>query len=229
MQLPNLPIIPPDILALLDAHMRHVMMTMNCVKIGVIEDFAPGGIDPPTAPTVTVSIAQKQVVDIATDGTVTLGDYPPLYKVPVHFARGGGFTITMPISKGDECLILFNDRQLDNWLTSGAGSPPSVGRIHDISDGIAIVGLFSNPTAIANILTDRVQIRKDDGSTFVEINNDGVNLHSGHISRWDCYGYGQKITYNGGGVWTIDNYMTPAAGQTVNVNNHNIANPGALP
>ncbi|CAK9250669.1 unnamed protein product [Sphagnum jensenii] len=47
----------------------------------------------------------------------------------------------MPIAQGDQCLILFNDRSIDNWFTSGQVQPLASSRLHSFSDGIALVGL----------------------------------------------------------------------------------------
>lgn len=149
---------PPSQTDLLDATIRQVKKELNCVKIGVIQSFDADKQE------VTVKIAQTQVTSIDKDGTRTLADYPLLMRCPVFFPSGGGLTLTFPIAAGDECIVLFNDRQLDNWLTSGAGLPPTIGRLHDISDGIALVGLRSNPRALNDVSTTDVELRNDEGT-----------------------------------------------------------------
>jgi hypothetical protein len=166
----------PDFNILLEALKNEMMHQLNCVKIGVVQAFYPGNAN--NAPTVDVKVAFTQVISTAADGTRTLAEYAPLLKVPVSFQQGGGCIMTFPVAAGDECLILFNDMQLDNWLLSGAGQPPSIDRTHDWSDAIAIVGVRSNPRGIASISTATAQLRSITGDTYVEIDPSGqiVNI-----------------------------------------------------
>lgn len=162
---PNLkkPILP-SLSNLLDMLKREIMKEINCVKVGVIQAFDASKQE------VTVEIAFTQVTSInAATGVKTFASYPLLLNVPVLFPSGGGFTLTFPVAAGDECIVLFNDRQIDNWLAQGAGQPPTVGRAHDLSDGLAIVGLRNNTRALSGFSTSTAQLRSDDGSTYVEI------------------------------------------------------------
>jgi hypothetical protein len=77
--------------------------------------------------------------------TPTIVNYPVLVNCPVFFATGGGFVVTMPVAVGDPCLLLFNDRDIDTWFSTGAIAPPNTSRAHDLSDGFALVG-FRNAT-----------------------------------------------------------------------------------
>lgn len=162
----------PSSTDLLDSLKREVMKELNAVRIGVIQAFDAGGAG--DTANVTVQLAQQQVISTAPDGTRTIQEYPLLLKVPVYFPCGGGFTLTFPIAKGDECIVLFNDRELDNWLLTGAGQAPTTGRVHDFSDAMALVGMRSNPRALLGISTTSTQLRSDDGGTFVEIAAGGV-------------------------------------------------------
>jgi hypothetical protein len=213
-------IMTPNETRLLDEQKRDVQMSIHCIKIGVIQDYDAA------KQTATVSIAQKQVVRIEPDGTRILEDYPLISKCPVVFPSGGGFTMTFPLAAGDECVLMFNDRQIDAWLVNGPGFAPTTRRVHDISDAIAFVGLRSNPRALEDVSETAVQLRSDDGTNFVEVNQNGVRVHSDTVYEWDVHGYGQKITWTGGSTWRIDNYMT---GATVTTVDHAIAPPGPLP
>lgn len=164
LQSPN----PPSLEMLLDAVKLELAKTINCAKVGIIQSFNAAN------QTATVLIAFTQVTSTSPSGVRTLAQYPLLLNVPVIFPAGGGFTLTFPISEGDECLVIFNDRQIDNWLAQGAGQPPSIGRVHDLSDGIAIVGVRSNPRALSGVSTNSAQLRSDDGTTFVEVKNGGL-------------------------------------------------------
>lgn len=154
---------PPSPTALLDAWKRDILKSINCARVGNIVDFDPGekGIRPATA---TVQIAQQQVTSVAFDGTQTFAAYPPLKLVPVIFLKGGGYRITTPVKAGDGCLLIFHDRELDNWYLNGAGLPPTTPRLHDFADAFAIVGIESGPEAVGNVSADAVQIVSDNYS-----------------------------------------------------------------
>jgi hypothetical protein len=103
---------------------------LNCVQIGTIESFNK------LTNTASVSINFKRQLP---DGSTL--DYPLLCDCPVFILSGGGTSIEMPITSGDTCLILFNDRNIDNWFYSGQVTTPANPRAHDISDGICLVGV----------------------------------------------------------------------------------------
>jgi phage gp45-like len=68
-------------------------------------------------------------------------DYPVLSGVPVIFPRCGGASITMPIVRGDTCLVMFLDRDSTSWLLGGKNTKPKSMRSHHLSDAVAIMGL----------------------------------------------------------------------------------------
>lgn len=104
------------------------------------------------------------------DGTISMEEIPILQDVPVMFTRGGGCTITHPIKKGDECFVVFADRCIDVWWQNGGIQPPFDNRKHDLSDAFAFFAPQSQPNRVQNISTDALQIRTDDGDSFIELN-----------------------------------------------------------
>lgn len=211
--------VPPSLQAMIDLIMVETKKSINCAKVGVVQAWDAADN------TVTVKVAFQQVTSVMPDGSKTLSEYPLLLKVPVCFPSGGGFTLTFPIAAGDECLVVFNDRQLDSWFVNGAGLPPETPRLHDLSDGIAFVGIRSTPRALPAINATGAQLRSDDGTTFVEVDDGRVKIHGGTIYQWDCHGYGQRITWTGGNNYTIDNYTI---GAVITTNNHLITPPEVI-
>jgi len=130
---------------------------------GIIQSFSPGAI------TATVQLAVKGLVH-APDGSAQFVNLPLLVDVPVHFPRGGGCTLTFPVAKGDECLVVFAARCIDGWWQSGGVQAPMEPRIHDLSDGFAFVGFFSQATKISGISTASTQLRSNDGATSIDLN-----------------------------------------------------------
>lgn len=110
----------------------------------------------------------------APDGSFSWVTLPLLLDCPVFFASGGGVTLTFPVVAGDECLVVFASRCIDQWWQSGAISVQAEMRMHDLSDGFAFVGFASNPKVIANISTTKAQLRNALGSVMVEVDPTGT-------------------------------------------------------
>jgi len=109
-----------------------------------------------------------------TDEILAPSDLPILINVPVQFPRGGGFSLTFPVKKGDECLIVFAERALDSWHKFGGLQDPNAKRFHSLSDATAFVGLSSLPNKVPNYDPVNTQIKKDDGTAVISINEDST-------------------------------------------------------
>jgi hypothetical protein len=105
----------------------------------------------------------------ATDGSVTPLRMPVLPDCPVLWQGGGGVTLTFPIAVGDECLVIFGARSIDAWWLLGGVQDPPEARMHNLSDGFALVGVRSAPRSFA-VDPSVVRLRTDDGSAFFELN-----------------------------------------------------------
>lgn len=127
--------------------------------------------------TVVVQPSIRAVVfDI--NGQPTNVDLPLLLDCPVQFPAGGGFTLTFPVKDGDECLVVFSARCIDAWWQSGGVQNQAVLRMHDLSDGFALLGFSSLPRVIGAISTSATQLRSNDGSTFVEVGPSEITLQA---------------------------------------------------
>lgn len=152
---PSSPVPNPDLRALLRAHATDIFQTLNCHKVGKVISF--------DAATQTIS-ASIQGLYVFVDWTQNPPapvpkPYPVLSNVPVFINSGGAGSITFPIAVGDPCLILFNDRDIDNWFSSGGAAAPNTPRCHDLSDGMALVGFRSMVQALTAYSTTDAQIR----------------------------------------------------------------------
>lgn len=169
------------------------------------------------AQTVSVQPAIKGRVTRA-DGAVVSVTLPLLVDVPVIWPSGGGFTLTFPLAAGDEALVVFASRCIDAWWQSGSVQEPLSPRQHDLSDGIAFVGPRSQARRLPGISTENVQLRTDDGTTYLEITPGGkvrieaedIELHARQSYKWDVDGYGQRITSLGGGAYHIQSWQEGA-------------------
>jgi hypothetical protein len=113
------------------------------------------------------------------DNTKKWVNLPLLLDVPVVFPGGGGFSLTFPVAPGDEALVVFASRCIDGWWAYGGINPQAEFRMHDLSDGFAIVGVRSLPRVVTggvNMLA--TQLRSDDGATVIEVRAGVVNVVS---------------------------------------------------
>lgn len=107
------------------------------------------------------------------DGEIETVELPMLLDVPVMFPCAGGFTITHPIKKGDECLVNFADRNIDLWWQSGGIQNPFDNRKHDLSDGFAFFRPQSQAKKISDISITDLEIRNDANTCKIQIKPNG--------------------------------------------------------
>lgn len=108
---------------------------------------------------------------------------PQCIHCPVVLPRGGGFVMTFPLAVGDEGLLVFASRCVDNWWKQGGVQSQAELRMHDISDGFFIPGCFSQPNVPSGVSTNSVRIQSTDGTKFMEFTAAG-DLHvTGEVYR----------------------------------------------
>lgn len=129
---------------------------------GIVQKFYPDRMTVDVQPTINgVALAQ--------DGSTSNLQMPMLPECPVLFQGGGGATFTFPIAPGDECVVIFASRCIDAWWAQGGVQGQDQLRMHNLSDGFAIVGLRSLPRAIS-VDPNVVRLRNDDDSAYYEFN-----------------------------------------------------------
>jgi hypothetical protein len=151
--------------SLLQELKSEIFATLNCIQIGKIEKVTPG------EQTAEISLQVKRRVN----GN-TISSYPVLVDCPIFILQGGGAYLDMPVSAGDYCLVLFNDRNIDTWWsTANVKEPPNL-RKHSLSDGIALVGI--NPvTAVREMNGQLVRLFGPSGpgsEEFAARQNDAI-------------------------------------------------------
>lgn len=153
---------PPDLRQLLNQLRSEIFFSLNCHQVGTIVSFN----------------AERQTAEIRINILRVVGNqtqqYPLLVDCPVFVNRGGGGAITFPISPGDPCLVHFNDRNIDNWFSTGNTTAPNTSRAHSLSDGFAEVGYGSLANNLSDYSSDSVDLRA--GQHLVGIYNDEYSL-----------------------------------------------------
>lgn len=174
-------ITPPDLTEVLSSAKRDTQIAINCVQIGVIQAF-----DVATQ-LATIQIAMKQVRDITEDGVRTIVEYPLILQCPVMVLFGGIDVLTMPIAAGDNCIVLFCDRDIDQWVKNGNAQVPTTARVHDMNDAFAIVGIRPLTNSISNYLANGIRISHAQGNSQIDLTEDLIEsiatlfLHNGDM------------------------------------------------
>ena len=136
-------------------------------------------------------------------GTVAPQPLPPLVDVPVLLPRAGGFTLTMPIQPGDECLVVFGDCCSDAWWQSGSANGPQnqfETRRHSLADGFAIVGIWNQTRVLSSYSTDSAQLRSDDGTVKIDVAASAVTVSAPTVTVTGS----QHVNITGAGNTTIE-------------------------
>lgn len=110
-----------------------------------------------------------------TNGKLSDVTLPNLLDCPVVFPGCAGFLLTLPLAAGDEGLVVFSSRCIDNWWAQGGVQSQFELRMHDLSDGFFMPGCFSKPNVPGSISTSKAQLRSKDGNTLIELG--GGNIH----------------------------------------------------
>jgi hypothetical protein len=158
----------PTLKDVLDTFEMKLFYKFNCHRIGVIQHFNV------INQSATIQMIDKMVIMNENQSAPLLKDFPILIDCPVVINANAIGGITTPINVGDTCLILFNDRDMDNWIIDGNVQAPNTSRSHDFSDAIALPYIFNNINALTNynnnatsiyygdtkvVLTDKIQIQ----------------------------------------------------------------------
>ncbi len=130
--------------------------------------------------TVTVKCAVREKVDL--NGIQTWTEIPLLLDVPIVLPRAGGYVLTMPVQRGDECLVIFSDNCIDGWWQSGGVQNQVEIRRHDLSDGIAVMGLWSQPNIVPGYSTDGAQLRSVDGGASITISGGSISIKASSVN-----------------------------------------------
>lgn len=149
-----------------DSQLANLWTALPCI----ISAFDPVAMTVSAQPAIKGSVTNP-------DGSTQSVNLPLLVDVPLVFPTAGGYSITFPIASGDECLVVFASRCIDGWWQSGGVQEAMEFRMHDLSDGFAIIGTRSQARKVSGWDESNLQIRSDDHSTIIEVDKNGkVNI-----------------------------------------------------
>jgi len=110
------------------------------------------------------------------DGKYSSVDLPLLLDVPIIFPGSSDYSITFPLSVGDEGLVIFADMCIDSWWQSGDIQDQFETRRHDLSDGFFIPAQMSQPKKYANISNSDLEIKHRSSGNGLKITSSGVSV-----------------------------------------------------
>lgn len=157
-----------DLFNVLEALKNNIYCNINCVKVASVVSF---DIDTLVS---CCQIKGKRLLGLKKDGNQELTDYPLVYA-KTYFLGYGDIGITHPIVEGAEGILLFNDRELETWYTTGESGNLAYDRTHDLSDAIFICGLCSQPNLnLIQYLEDCLNLYYKE--TSIQLLETGVNI-----------------------------------------------------
>jgi hypothetical protein len=170
----------PELADLIAAVKKSLMLNMNCCQIGTVQAF--------NAQTQTAKVTinyQKtiQIFNTETEQNVQVNvPYPIIADAPVWFARGGAAGVSLPVASGDECVVLFDDRDIDNWHAGQINGAPASSRLHSFPDALIFVGIGNLNNVIANFDTVRALLYNGTagvgvGASLIKIYNSQYTLN----------------------------------------------------
>ena len=159
----------PDLHTAVHSAINSTFQNLNCMRIAIVQEFHPEDL------TVTVLIANKKEEKLNFNGSQNVRNFA-LIRAKVCFCNP---FITNPIKEGDECVLLFSDREIESWFINGEVNPIAYPRMHDLTDAVAIFGIRSIPNLIT-ILTDCLHLFY--GNTDMQFKENQININATDVN-----------------------------------------------
>lgn len=103
---------------------------------------------------------------------------PELMSVPVSHPRAGGLIFHQPLKKGDEVMLHFAQRSLDEAVEDGGDQMGNrSGRMHSLSDALAVPMAHSKGKQLGGLPSDRLHFGSEDGKSGLQMKEDGSFDH----------------------------------------------------
>lgn len=167
----------PDEFMLKELQERSIQYDTNCHRVGRIVAFNKNEL--------TCDVQLLELMDNVTTGSQ---NFAIIKQLPLIIEGNDNSHLTWGNIVGSECLIHFNDRDIDNWFKTGEEYLPNTTRMHNFSDGFVTLRPRSKGKIFA-YFENGVEIKN--GNTVIHLNDDGtVEITNGTST----------ITMNGGTV-----------------------------
>ncbi len=154
-------------------------------------------------------------------------EMPIIQDIPLCTMQTANTIISLPVAKGDDCLVFFTERSLDIWKTNSESSldlriiDPKDPRKHHISDALCLpiakpfgTGITGDSGKIKIAYTENNKLTLDINGNLKYVNSDG--------SIWEIDRNSMKFTNSDGSNFKIENgelRYTNATGAVFTVEN----------
>lgn len=133
------------------------------------------------------------------DGAQNELPLPVIRGVPLHVMGSAalGLFVTVPVSAGDDGLLIVADRAIDNFQHgSGIQAPPlmKTPRHHDLTDAMFIPGLQRLSGAVTGFPVDAVQLQNRAGTCVLSLKADSIHAKVPGGAKVDVSGDTVAIT-----------------------------------
>lgn len=113
----------PDLTYTMGVFANSIQYDLNCHRVGKIVKFNPDDL------TCDVELLELKPTQSRLD------KYALIQGLPLLVSGGIDTNLTFGDVTGAECLVHFNDRDIDSWFDTGESYMPNSKRMHDFSDG----------------------------------------------------------------------------------------------
>ena len=151
----------PDLAKLLKTFGRNLSAQFNCHRVGKITAFDSNKL------TCNVKLLDKFVFND------TEQDFTEFHGMPLLIYATDTAGLTLGDVTGAECLVHFNDTDIDNWLQTGEAYAPNSLRRHNFNDGFVELRPY-NHLAAGNANYDTTGTVLKNGNTKIRLLNDGT-------------------------------------------------------
>lgn len=138
----------PDLTYAMSIFGNSIQYDLNCHRVGKIVKFNPDDL------TCDVELLELKPTQSRLD------KYALIQGLPLLVSGGIDTNLTFGDVTGAECLVHFNDRDIDSWFDTGESYMPNSKRMHDFSDGF-------------------VSLRPHNKNDVIDYEIDGTVLHKG--------------------------------------------------
>lgn len=154
-----------------------IMARLNCHNIGRIIEFDS------TTQTCTVELMQiKQFNE-------NFYTPAPITQVPLIMLGASSGYITMPNPVGTICLLLFLDRNIDNFMETGEQYVPETARMHDFTDCVALTTFKTLANPLQNYDEDAITIFNEQvieeikSNSFIKVYGDSIQIKTQSLAE----------------------------------------------
>ncbi len=112
------------------------------------------------------------------DGEVRYEELPILPNVPVAFPRGGnGFYMTFPLTAGDFGMVIFSERSIDEWRSTGTSAEPLNDTKHPLQGAVFFPMGYPDTNKLTDSDASSMAMGRDTGANIKITIGDIVELN----------------------------------------------------